>query len=161
MIFPEFCLWEIRSQEDISAKPKLSGSVDRMTSWLEWDNSLEKPSWTPAPATIGTIWQILYPVILISFGFVFVQAIRKNLPWKVALPFAINLVSNLIFTPIQFGMRNLPMASVDILIVWVTIIWMAVAVWKHYKWIAVAQVPYFVWVSIATVLQLSITWRNR
>jgi len=77
-----------------------------------------------------------------------------------ALPFAINLVTNLIFTPIQFGMRNLPLASVDILIVWGTIIWMMVAIWKHYRWIAVAQMPYFVWVSTATVLQLSITWMN-
>ena len=58
---------------------------------------------------------------------------------------AINLVANLIFTPIQFGMRNLPLASVDILIVWGTIIWMSVAIWRHYRWVAVAQGPYFVW----------------
>ena len=127
---------------------------------IDWYNSLEKPSWTPAPATIGTIWQILYPIILVSFGFVFVQALRKKLPWRVALPFAINLVSNLIFTPIQFGMRNLPLAAADILIVWGTIIWMSVVVWKHYKWVSLAQIPYFVWVSLATVLQLSITVMN-
>jgi len=128
--------------------------------WIDWYNSLAKPNWTPAPATIGMIWQILYPIILVSFGFVFVQAIRKKLPWRVALPFAINLVANLIFTPIQFGMRNLPLASVDILVVWATIIWTMVAVWRHYRWVAFAQVPYFVWVSIATVLQLSITAMN-
>jgi len=128
--------------------------------WTEWYNSLSKPAWTPAPATIGLIWQILYPVILVSFGFVFVQAIRKKLPWRVALPFAINLVANLIFTPIQFGMRNLPLAAADILIVWATIIWMVIAVWRHYRWVALAQVAYFVWVSLATVLQLSITAMN-
>lgn len=128
--------------------------------WKVWYDSLTKPSWTPEPSTIGLIWQILYPIILVTFGFVFVQAIRKKLPWKVALPFGINLVANLIFTPIQFGLRNLPLAAVDILIVWGTIIWMFVAVWKHYKRIALAQVPYFVWVSIATVLQLSITLWN-
>lgn len=27
------------------------------------------------PASIGLIWQILYPIILFRFGFVFVQAI--------------------------------------------------------------------------------------
>jgi benzodiazapine receptor len=91
---------------------------------------------------------------------VFVQAIRKRLPWLVALPFAINPVSNLIFTPIQFGMRNLPLASVDILVVWATIIWCVVGIWPHCRWVALAQVPYFVWVSIATVLQLSITAMN-
>lgn len=129
-------------------------------SWMEWYNSLEKPSWTPEPSTIGFIWQCLYPIILITFCFVFVQAIRKKVPWTLALPFAINLVSNLIFMPIQFGLRNLPLAAVDILIVWATIIWMMLAIWKHYKWVAVAQLPYFVRVSIATVLQLSITFGN-
>lgn len=128
--------------------------------WKTWYDSLEKPSWTPEPSTIGLIWQILYPIILVSFGFVFVQALRKKVPWKVALPFGINLVANVIFTPIQFGLRNLPLAAVDILIVWGTIIWMMMAIWKHSRWIAVAQVPYFVWVSIATVLQLSITAMN-
>jgi translocator protein len=129
-------------------------------SWRDWYDSLVKPSWTPEPATIGLIWQLLYPIIFITFGFVFVQTLRKKVPWKVALPFAINLVANLIFTPIQFGLRNLPLAALDILIVWGTIIWMMVAVWKYYRWVAVAQVPYFAWVSIATVLQLSITWWN-
>ncbi len=128
--------------------------------WLDWYNSLAKPSWTPPPATIGLIWQILYPVIFITFGFVLVQALRGKLPWSVALPFAINLVANLMFTPIQFGMRNLPLASADILIVLATIVWMMIAVWPHYRWVALAQVPYLLWVSTATVLQLSITAMN-
>jgi len=128
--------------------------------WMTWYNSLEKPSWTPEPATIGLIWQIIYPIIIITFGFVFLQAFRGRVSWLVALPFAINLVANLIFTPIQFGMRNLPLATVDILIVWGTIIWLAVAIFPHYRWVAVAQVPYFVWVSLATTLQISITWMN-
>lgn len=128
--------------------------------WIEWYNSLDKPSWTPTPSTIGLIWQILYPIIFVTFGFVFVQVLRKKLPANLAVPFAINLVANLIFTPIQFGLRNLPLAAIDILIVWATILWMVVAVWKHNRWIALAQVPYFVWVSIASVLQLSITYLN-
>ena len=129
--------------------------------WIDWYNSLAKPSWTPTPATIGLIWQILYPIILVSFGFVFVQALRGKVGWWVALPFALNLVANLIFTPIQFGMRNLPLATVDILVVWATIIWCMITAWSHFKWVAIAQGPYFVWVSMATVLQLSITWMNR
>ncbi|HEY4310773.1 MAG TPA: TspO/MBR family protein [Pirellulales bacterium] len=128
--------------------------------WMTWYNELHKPSWTPAPATIGLIWQIIYPIILVTFGFVFVQALRGRIGWFVALPFAINLVANLLFTPIQFGTRSLPLATVDILIVWTTIIWMAAAIWTHYRWVAVAQVPYFVWVSLATTLQLSITAMN-
>ena len=128
--------------------------------WLTWYNGLTKPGWTPLPSTIGLIWQILYPIIAITFGFVFVQAIRGKVSWVVALPFAINLVANLIFTPIEFGLRNLPLATVDSLIVWCTIIWLVIAIWLHYRWVAVAQLPYFVWVSLATTLQVSITWMN-
>ena len=90
-----------------------------------------------------------------------VSAGRGRLPLLVALPFAINLVANLLLTPIQFGMRNLPLAAVDILVVWGTIVWMMLAVWPHFRRAAVAQVPYFIWVSIATVLQLLIAWMNR
>jgi benzodiazapine receptor len=128
--------------------------------WIDWYNSLAKPSWTPAPATISLIWTILYPIILVSFGFVFVEAFRGKVGWKVALPFAINLVANLLFMPIFAGLRSVPLAAADILIVWATILWCVIAVWPVYKWVAVAQVPYFVWVSIATILQLSITAMN-
>ncbi len=130
-------------------------------SWLDWYNALEKPSWTPSPSTIGLIWRILYPIIFVTFTYVFVQAIRGKLPWRVALPFAINLAANLLFTPIQFGLRNLPLAALDILVVWTTIVWMMASVWKYHRWVALAQVPYFAWVSIATILQLSITWSNQ
>ena len=129
--------------------------------FMEWYNALAKPSWTPEPAFIGLMWQIIYPIILVTFGFVFVQAARRKVPRVVAVPFAINLIANLVFTPIQFGLRNLPLAALDIVIVWGTIIWMVAAVWRHHRWIALAQTPYFAWVSTATVLQLSITWMNR
>lgn len=131
-----------------------------MMTWINWYNSLAKPSWTPVPATISLIWTILYPIILVSFGFVFVQAFRGKVGWKVALPFAINLVANLLFMPIFAGLRNVPLACLDIVIVWTTIIWCVVVVWPFYKWVAVAQVPYFIWVSIATGLQISITVMN-
>ena len=128
--------------------------------WMDWYNSLAKPSWTPAPSTISLIWMILYPVILISFGFVFAQVFRSKVPRMVAVPFVINLITNLLFMPLFAGLRNVPLAAVDIVIVWATIIWLMVAVWPHYRWVAVAQGPYFLWVSIATALQLSITAMN-
>ena len=126
-------------------------------SWKEWYDSLLKPAWTPEPATIGTIWQILYPIIIATFVFVMIQAIRKKVPWKVTVPFIINLAANLAFTPIQFGLRSLFFAAVDILVVWGTIIWMMIAIWKYYKWLAIAQVPYLVWVSIAAATSSTVT----
>ncbi len=53
--------------------------------WREWYDSLAKPSWTPEPATIGLIWQILYPIILFSIVFVVVQPFRRRVSWRVLL----------------------------------------------------------------------------
>ena len=95
---------------------------------LEWYDSLAKPTWTPAAATISLIWMLLYPVIFVSIVFVFVQTFRGKIGWKVAIPLAINLVANLLFMPIFSGLRNVPLAAADIVIVWTTIIWCLVAV---------------------------------
>ena len=129
--------------------------------WLDWYNSLNKPDWTPAPKVIGTIWSILYPIIFVSFGFVFWKALTKQIPAWIAFVFAINLIANLIFSPIQFNMRNLPLASLDIIVVLVTLAIGAISMWSHFRWVSLAQVPYLIWVSIATVLQISITLSNR
>ncbi len=96
--------------------------------WMEWYGSLAKPSWTPAPSTISLIWTILYPIIAVNFGFVFVQVFRGKLPWRLALPFAKNLLANLLFMPIFAGLRNVPLATADIVIVWVTVLWCMIAI---------------------------------
>ncbi len=144
----------------LTPAPHTCSPMDSAMPWIEWYNALAKPTWTPAPATIGLIWSILYSVIAISFAFVFVRVFQGKAPRTLAVPFAVNLIANLLFMLFFSGLRSLPLAAVDIVIVWSTIIWCMVAVWRHYRWVAVAQVPYFVWVSIATVLQMSITWMN-
>ncbi|MDO8481584.1 MAG: TspO/MBR family protein, partial [bacterium] len=78
----------------------------------------------------------------------------------VALPFALNLIFNFAFTPIQFGLKNLPLASIDVLLVLLTLIWAMFSIYPYAKWIAYTQVPYLGWVLFATALQLTITFAN-
>ena len=72
----------------------------------------------------------------------------------------INLVANLLFTPILFGIRSLIFASVDIVVVLATIVWGMLIIWRYHRWVAIAQIPYLIWVGIATILQLTITQMN-
>lgn len=127
--------------------------VARYAEWIQ-------PSWAPPAWVFGPVWTVLYAIIAVSFGYVFYKVATGEWPWLVALPFAINLVANLSFTPVQFGLGNLPLASVVILVVLGTIVWSMVVVWPYSQWVAYAQVPYLLWVSFATVLQLTITWLN-
>lgn len=129
--------------------------------WENWYQALKKPAWTPAASTIGTIWMILYPIIFVTFGIIFYKAIKREIPFILTLPFIINLIANFAFTPILFGLKNLPLASLDILVVWLTLIWGMVSIWQSSKSLTLSQIPYLVWVSIATFLQLSITFLNR
>jgi benzodiazapine receptor len=83
--------------------------------WTEWYDNLINSSWPPAPSTIGFVWSILYPVIVVSFGFVFAQTLRGKVPWMVALPSSIDGVANILFMPVFSRLRNPPLESVDII----------------------------------------------
>ncbi|MCS7237188.1 MAG: tryptophan-rich sensory protein [Thermoguttaceae bacterium] len=125
-----------------------------------WYDQLIKPPWTPPPWMIGLIWSILYPLIAISFGYVFLQVIRGKIPAWVAIPFLINLVANLLFMPIFSGWKNLWLASVDVVVVWLSIPWAMWTIWPYAQWVALFQVPYLCWVTIATTLMLYILFAN-
>jgi translocator protein len=126
----------------------------------EWYQQLIKPSWSPPSWLFGPVWTFLYVLIAISFGTVFYKTATKQLPLIVALPFALNLFFNLIFTSIQFGLKNNYLAALDILLVLGTLIWAMIAVFPHARWIAYIQTPYLLWVLFATILQLTITYLN-
>lgn len=131
-----------------------------MNNAYNWYSTLIKPTWAPPSWLFGPVWTFLYTLIAISFSSVFYKAINGKIPWVVALPFALNLIFNFAFTPLQFGLRNNLYAAIDILLVLGTLIWAIVAIWPHAKWISYINIPYLLWVSFATVLQLTITYIN-
>ena len=132
-----------------------------MHSGAAWYGQLAKPFFAPPAAVFAPVWTLLYIVIAVSFGFVLLQALKRRLPVGVLWPFALNLLFNAAYTPIQFGLRNNLLASVDILLVLGTLVLAMHAIWHRARWVALSNVPYLLWVGFATVLQLSITWLNR
>ena len=128
---------------------------------FDWYSQLKKPNWAPPSWIFGPAWTILYIVIFISFGYVFIHTSDGYLPSYVCIPFVLNLVLNALFTPIQFGLRNNELAAIDIVLTWITIVWMMIVVYPFVPWISYMQIPYLLWVTFATGLQLTITWMNR
>lgn len=125
-----------------------------------WYSQLIKPTWAPPSWLFGPVWTVLYALIALSFGTVFYKAFTKQIPWIVALPFALNLVFNFAFTSLQFGLKNNFLSAIDILLVLGTLIWAVIAIYPRIKWVAYIQIPYLLWVSFATILQLTITYLN-
>jgi tryptophan-rich sensory protein len=103
---------------------------------------------------------MLYAIIAVSFGTIFYKVFTGKLPWRVALPFALNIVFNLSFTYFQFGLQNNLLAAIDVLLVLATLIWAMAAIWRRVRWVALANIPYLLWVSFAAGLQLTVTYLN-
>ena len=128
-----------------------------------WYSQLIKPTWAPPSWFFGPVWTVLYAIIALTFGTVFYKAFVGKLSWMVALPFALNIVFNLAFTPIQFGLKNNLLAMLDILLVVGTLVWALVAVWHAspgLRWVVYANIPYLLWGIFATILQITITYLN-
>lgn len=132
-----------------------------MKNTYNWYQTLIKPSWAPPNWLFGPVWTVLYIIIAITFGFVAIKFFRKQIPFIVFLPFILNLVFNLAFTPLQFGLKSNILAAVDILLVLATLIWAMVVIYPQIKWVVYANIPYLLWVGFATILQLTITFLNR
>ncbi len=125
-----------------------------------WYSQLIKPTWAPPSWLFGPVWTVLYILIAISFGKVFLMFWNKQIPFIVLLPFLLNLLFNFLFTPLQFGLKNNLLAGIDIILVLATLVWAMIAIFPHTRWIAYMQIPYLLWVSFATVLQITITYLN-
>jgi len=125
-----------------------------------WYSRLIKPSWAPPSWLFGPVWSILYVIIAVSFGWVFVQTYQGKIALMIALPFALNLVFNGLFSPIQFGLQNNLLAAADILLILGTLVWAMVVIYPIAPWVTYAQIPYLLWVMFATVLQLTVTYLN-
>jgi tryptophan-rich sensory protein len=119
-----------------------------------------KPGWAPPAWIFGPVWTILYLIIAVTFGAVFYKAFRGKVPLTVALIFVLNLFFNFAFMPLQFGLHNFTLASLDILLVLGTLVWALIAIFKDMPWVSYANIPYLLWVTFATILQLTITFLN-
>lgn len=125
-----------------------------------WYQEIIRPEWAPPAWLFGPVWSILYILIAISFIFVFIKIFKKEIPQYVALPFVLNIFFNIIFSPIQFGLQNFFLASIDIVLVLITLIWAQISIYKYAKWVALINIPYLFWVCFATVLQITVTILN-
>lgn len=131
-----------------------------MNTQYEWYATLAKPFFAPPSWLFGPVWSVLYFIIAVSFGYVFMQAVKGSLPWLVVLPFALNLLFNFAFTPLQFSLQNNLLAAIDIVLVLGTLVWAGFVIYPLAPWVVYVNIPYFLWVSFATVLQFSITYLN-
>ncbi len=124
-----------------------------------WYAELNKPSWNPPSWIFGPMWTTLY--ILMGVALARIWHLTSSQARSTALIlFGIQLLLNLIWSPIFFGMHKLGLALIVILILVICIILTIrsfVSLDKVSGWLLV---PYLLWVSFASFLNYTIYQLN-
>jgi benzodiazapine receptor len=123
-----------------------------------WYRSLSKPSWTPPNWLFPAVWTLLYAMIAIA-GLLVWNTPHESRTTLLTL-WGMQLVLNALWSYIFFGRRDMRLALVDIVLLWLTIAVFIMLAWPVNELAAVLFMPYLTWVSYATALNATIWLRN-
>ena len=127
----------------------------------DWYAGLQKPPGTPPNWLFGPVWVTLYGMIGAAFAIVWHFA-RPGTAKRIALSwFAVQLILNLAWTPVFFGLHQMFAALIVIVALWAAIATTIIHFGRLQSVGAVLLVPYLVWVSYATYLNAGYWYLNR
>ncbi len=117
-----------------------------------WYNSLIKPFLAPPNWVFIPVWSILYLTIFISLVlYVIKPEENKNSGY---IFFAIQLILNLIWSPIFFGAQNIALALIIVIFLDIFVLFTILKFYSVSKISGLILIPYFLWVLFASYLNL-------
>jgi translocator protein len=135
------------------------GSLFTRRSVDTWYPQLKKPEWNPPNWIFGPVWSALYLMMAISAWLVW-----RGAGWPGAklplLLFGIQLVLNVLWSGVFFGMHAIGAAFGEILLLWTLTIATAVAFYGVSLLAAWLLIPYIAWVGFASYLNFRIWQMN-
>ncbi len=115
---------------------------------------LNPPSWVFAP-----VWTTLFVMMGIAVSIIWLS--EKNEARNKALKiFFVQLVLNTLWSIIFFGLKNPALAFVEIIFLWLAILYTIILFRKIDRKASCLLIPYILWVSFASVLTLSVAMLN-
>ena len=127
-----------------------------------WYLTIKKPSFNPPNWVFAPVWTMLFILMGISAGMVWHKLeTNKELVKKGLLFFTVQLLLNALWSYLFFGLNNILLALIEIILLWL-IIYETYHVFKQIdKRASYLLIPYLAWVGFATILTGSIFWLNR
>jgi benzodiazapine receptor len=116
-----------------------------------WFMDLVKPAIYPPPATFGIVWTILYLVMGIALTLVITARGAPGRGYAISL-FMFQLVLNLAWSPLFFGMHKIAAALALLVAIDLAVLATILAFRKVRPVAAWMLLPYLAWVLFATVL---------
>lgn len=131
------------------------GSIFTASSVKSWYLTIEKPFLNPPSWIFGPVWTALF--LLMGYALYLVWTSegkgRKNLAYGA---FALQLVLNIFWSVIFFGLKNPGLAFMEVLILWLAIVFNIFVFYRISRTSAWLLVPYLIWVTFAAYLNYSI-----
>lgn len=124
-----------------------------------WYAALEKPAFQPPSYVFGIVWPILYALMALALVIV-IQARGSQLRGLAIGLFVAQLIANLLWSPIFFGMHQVSFAFWWILLVLGLAVATTAVFWRIRKTAAWLMVPYLVWIFFAAALNFEIDRMN-
>lgn len=136
------------------------GSVFTVSAIPNWYSTLVKPTLNPPSWVFGPVWTTLYALMGIAAFLVWKHGWeRKEIKTALSV-FGLQLFLNAIWSIIFFGLHSPGWALVDIIALWLAIVWTMIVFYKISKPAAYLLIPYILWVSFASYLNYSIWMLN-
>lgn len=134
------------------------GSVFTSPAIPTWYASLARPSFNPPNGVFAPVWTTLFILMGMALYLVWQQGFGKKEVKKALTIFGVQLVLNILWSILFFGLRNPSLALVDIVLLWVLILATMLSFAKISKPAAWLLIPYLAWVSFASILNFAI-WK--
>jgi len=127
----------------------------------KWYNNLKKPSLTPPDIVFPIAWTILY--ILLGFNALYIYNSYKGKTLDKEfntyfIIYEIQLILNFVWGWVFFGLKNLQLALLIVVILILLTIYLMIHSWKVNKKAFWLLVPYFVWITFASYLNFYIAF---
>ena len=125
-----------------------------------WYAALAKPALDPPGWVFGPVWTLLYALMGLAAFWVWKKGWHKK-EVKVALSlFIFQLLLNVLWSLVFFGLHSPLWAFVNIVLMWLAIVATMIAFWKISRPAFYLLVPYILWVTFAAYLNLAIVMLN-
>lgn len=119
-----------------------------------WYSSLNQPSFNPPNAVFGPVWTVLYILMGISLYLVWKELPGKRRENALGV-FALQLLLNFLWSLFFFYFKDIEIALVDIIALWIAIVVMIALFYRVKPLAAKLNIPYLLWVTFATALNIA------
>jgi len=138
------------------------GSIFTFSAIPTWYATLNKPLLSPPSWIFGPAWTLLYALMGVSLYLIWQSSNKAshellcNQHKRALTIFSGQLILNVLWSIIFFGLKLPGVAFGEIVMMWLLILWTIISFAKISKNAALLLIPYLLWVSFASYLNYSI-----